>query len=198
MEQPTNSMAWLEPLVRRFIKFCALFFVNFPACAYNRNWFKSWLLACTYPAMKSLGAVCSHPPGTHEKIAGVKRSDGSYKSRDAAEYPAEMCKVIAGLIFPLWSHSQGQLLDSTSLQAFIPAKQLDALPVSYEDGGGLFSEPDWSRPHRSVPDALHDLRRQWVQILLKNGLIEKMKAFFTSGITNHLLITMISNHLDNP
>ena len=24
LEQPTNSMAWLEPLVRRFIKFCAL------------------------------------------------------------------------------------------------------------------------------------------------------------------------------
>ena len=56
LEQPTNSMAWLEPIVRRFIKFCALFLVNFPACSYNRNWYKSWLLACTYPAMKSLGS----------------------------------------------------------------------------------------------------------------------------------------------
>ena len=181
LEQPTNSMAWLEPLVRRFIKFCALYLVNFPACAYNRNWYKGWLLACTYPAMKSLGAICSHPPGTHEKIAGVKHADGSYKSRDTAEYPAEMCQAIAGLIFPLCSPSQGQLLDAISAQACIPTKPLDALPVSYEDGGGLHSEPDWSRPYRSVPDALHNLRRQWVQILLKNGLIEKMKAFFNSG-----------------
>jgi hypothetical protein len=174
-------MAWLEPLVRRFIKFCALYLVNFPACAYNRNWYKGWLLACTYPAMKSLGAICSHPPGTHEKIAGVKHADGSYKSRDTAEYPAEMCQAIAGLIFPLCSPSQGQLLDAISAQACIPTKPLDALPVSYEDGGGLHSEPDWSRPYRSVPDALHNLRRQWVQILLKNGLIEKMRAFFNSG-----------------
>ena len=94
LEQPTNSMAWLEPLVRRFIKFCALFLVNFPACAYNRNWYKSWLLACTYPAMKSLGTVCGHPPGTHEQIAGARNPDGSYKSRATAEYPSEMCSAM--------------------------------------------------------------------------------------------------------
>ena len=62
-----------------------------------------------------------------------------------------------------------------------PIQQLNELPVSYEDGGGLFSEPDWSRPHRSVPDCFHDLRQQWVQIVLKNGLVNKLKTFFASG-----------------
>ena len=181
LEQPTNSMAWLEPIVRRFIKFCALFLVNFPACSYNRNWYKSWLLACTYPAMKSLGSKCQHPAGTHEQIAGARTAEGVYKSRATAEYPTEMCQAIAGLIAPLCSPSQRCLLDLDAAQAHIPIKQLHELPVSYEDGGGLFSEPDWSRPHRSVPDCFHDLRQQWVQIVLKNGLANKLKTFFASG-----------------
>ena len=181
LEQPTNSMAWLEPLVRRFIKFCALFLVNFPACAYNRNWYKSWLLACTYPAMKSLGQVCGHPQGSHEQIAGARNPDGSYKSRNTAEYPMEMCNAIAELISPLCSPEHGQVLDLSSVQQHVPIKHLSDLPVSYEDGGGLFSEPDWSRPFRTVPDTFQALRRQWVKILLNMGLTQKMQSFFNSG-----------------
>ena len=142
---------------------------------------ESWLLACTYPAMKSLGSKCQHPAGTHEQIAGARTAEGVYKSRATAEYPTEMCQAIAGLIAPLCSPSQRCLLDLDAAQAHIPIKQLHELPVSYEDGGGLFSEPDWSRPHRSVPDCFHDLRQQWVQIVLKNGLVNKLKTFFASG-----------------
>ena len=94
-----------------------------------------------------------------------------------------MCAAIAELISPLCSPDQGQLLDLHSVQTFIAIKQLGDLPISYEDGGGLFPEPDWSRPYRSVPVAFRDLRRQWVQLLLRNGLINNMKAFFTSGDT---------------
>ena len=129
LEQPTNSMAWLEPLVRRFIKFCAIFLVNFPACAYNRNWYKSWLLACTYPAMKSLGSICKHPPHTHEQIAGVRTADGSFMSNDSAEYLNERFQTIAAIIqldvFP----SKRQNLDLASAQAAIPIKPLGDLPV---------------------------------------------------------------------
>ena len=138
LEQPTSSMAWLEPVVRRFIKFCAFFLVNLPACAYNRSWYKSWLLAYTYPAMKSLGATCNHPPGSHEQIAGARNLDGSIKSRATAEYLTEMCDSIAALIYPLCSPSHGRILNLSSMNSLIPIKTLDELPVSYEDGGGLF------------------------------------------------------------
>ena len=116
------------------------------------------------------------------------------KGRATAEYPTEMCQAIAGLIAPLCSPSQRQLLDLDAAQTYIPIKQLNELPVSYEDGGGLFSEPDWSRPHRSVPDCLHDLRQQWVQIVLKNGLVNKLKAFLLPVMFSLLLMTMIFNH----
>ena len=155
--------------------------MHFPACAYNTHWYKVWLLACTYPAMKSFGAIYSHPPGNHAKFHGVKHADGPYKSRDTAKYPAEMCQAIAGLMFPLCSPSQGPFLDADSVQTCIPTKPLNALPISYEDGGELYSEPDWSRPYSSVPDALQNLRRPWIHILLTHDLIEKMKAFFNPG-----------------
>ena len=105
-------------------------------------------------------------------------------SRATAEYPSEMCQAIAAIISPLCGPSQRQILDLTSAQAAIPIKQLGELPVSYEDGGGLHSEPDWSRPFRSVPDSLHELRRQWVQILLQNQLIDKFQKFFKTGEAN--------------
>jgi len=41
-------------------------------------------------------------------------------------------------VFP----SKRQILDLASVQAAVPIKQLGELPVSYEDGGGLHSEPD--------------------------------------------------------
>ena len=178
LEQPTNSMAWLEPLVRRFIKFCALFLVNFPACAFSRNWQKSWLLACSYPALKSLGSVCSHPKNFHEQISGVRYADGTFKSRETAEYPSQMCDAIAELISPLCVAETGHLLTLSTVQHCIPVKGSHDFPVSYEDGGGLSSEPDWSRPHRSTPDSLKVLRQDWVQLILKHGLLDKMRQFF--------------------
>ena len=87
----------------------------------------------------------------------------------------------ADIISPLCSPDSGRLLDLSSVQQYIPIKQLSDLPVSYEHGGGLFSEPDWSRPFRAVPDTFQSLRRQWVKLLLNNGLIQKMKSFFNSG-----------------
>ena len=180
LEQPTNSMAWLEPLVRRFIRFAALYMVNFPACHYNRNWSKSWLLACTFPAMKSLAGKCSHAPGTHESVAGVRFSDGSFKSRITAEYPSEMCEALAKVISSLMQGSSGQIIDLQTALELIPLKDLHDLPVSYEDGGGLFSEPDWSRPNRIQSDHLHDLRKVWVQHILDNKLTDKMHQFLRS------------------
>ena len=66
------------------------------------------------------------------------------------------------------------------MQQYIPVQHLSDLPVSYEDGGGLFSEPAWSRPFRDVTDTFQDFRRQWVKLLLNNGLVPKMKSFFNS------------------
>ena len=83
-----------------------------------------------------------------------------------------MCSAIADIILPPCS-PDWTTLDLSSVQQYIPVQHLSDLPVSYEDGGGLFSEPAWSRPFRDVTDTFQDFRRQWVKLLLNNGWFKK-------------------------
>ena len=183
LEQPTNSMAWLEPEVRRLIKFCAPHLVHLPACKYGANWQKSWLFACSYRALISLSGKCNHPSGTHEAIAGVRLPDGSFKSRQTAEYPATLCDMFATIVSPLCQPTAAILTLEEATQA-IPVKTLHDLPVSYEDGGGLRSQPDWSRPFRVETDVFCTLRKAWMQHILKNRLHHKIYQFLQSDSTD--------------
>ena len=134
--------------------------MNFAACEYGANWQKSCLLACSYTSMSSLGTVCNHPKNSHEIIAG-QTEDGSFRSRKRAEYPTSMCSAIATLISPL-CQSHPTILDLATTTALIPKKGLNDFPSSYEDGGGLSSQPDWSRPYRQESDVSHSLRKSWM------------------------------------
>ena len=183
LEQPTNSMAWLEPEVRRLIKFCAPHLVHLPACKFGANWQKSWLFACSYRALISLSGKCNHPSGTHEAIAGVRLPDGSFKSRQTAEYPATLCDMFATIVSPLCQSTASILTLEEATQA-IPVKTLHDLPVSYEDGGGLRSQPDWSRPFRVETDVFCTLRKAWMQHILKNRLHHKIYQFLQSDSTD--------------
>ena len=175
LEQPTNSMAWMEKDVLRFLKFCAPYLVNFAACAYGANWQKSWLLACSYSSMTSLGTKCDHDRNLHEVFAG-QSADGSFRSRKTAEYPQAMCSAIATLISPL-CQSTATLLDISTATTLIPKKGLTDFPVSYEDGGGLFSQPDWSRPHRQEANMFQHLRKSWIDRILATKLHHKFLQF---------------------
>ena len=182
LEQPTNSMAWLEKDVSRFIKFCAPYLVNFAACAFGTNWQKSWLLACSYPSMSSLGTVCHHPKNSHEVVAG-QAEDGTFRSRKTAEYPMEMCSSIAHLISPLCQSHSG-VLDLDTATSLIPKKGLNDFPISYEDGGGLLSQPDWSRPYRHELDVFKVLRQSWMSRIFEQKLHYKFLRFLESGETS--------------
>ena len=182
LEQPTNSMAWLEKDVSRFIKFCAPHLVNFAACAYGANWSKSWLLACSYISMSSLGKTCNHPKNSHEVIAG-QTEDGTFRSRKTAEYPELMCSGIAKLISPL-CQSESTTLDLATATALIPKKGLHDFPISYEDGGGLSSQPDWSRPYRQETDFFHSLRKSWMDRIFEKKLHYKFVRFLHDDETS--------------
>ena len=182
LEQPTNSMAWLEKDVSRFIRFCAPHLVNFAACAYGANWNKSWLLACSYISMSSLGKTCNHPKNSHEVIAG-QTEDGIFRSRKTAEYPELMCSAIAKLISPL-CQSQATTLDLATSTDLIPNKGLHDFPISYEDGGGLSSQPDWSRPYRQETDFFHSLRKSWMNRIFDQKLHYKFLRFLHEDATS--------------
>ena len=183
LEQPTNSMAWLESEVRRLIKFCAPHLVHLPACKFGTNWQKGWLFACSYRALISMSGKCNHPPGTHDEIAGVRLPDGSFKSRQTAEYPEQLCSTFATIVSPLCQSTAGILTLATATND-IPLKHLHDLPVSYEDGGGLHSQPDWSRPFRAQSDVFGSLRKRWMHHILQHGLHHTFYQFLQSDSTD--------------
>ena len=45
-----------------------------------------------------------------------------------------------------------------------------------EDGGGLNSEPDWSKSDRTISDSFKHLRQQWLNMIITNRLDKKLMA----------------------
>ena len=100
LEQPPSSMAWLEPeniqLLREWAAHCA----HVPACQHGMDFYKSWALCATFPGIATLGGTCSHPPGSHRLIAGVK-NNGQYLSASTAQYPLPSRRLLP----PVWPRS---------------------------------------------------------------------------------------------
>ena len=62
-EQPPSAMSWSEQCVIQFLKLTSACCVHLPACAFQRNWYKSWMFATSWQPLSALGSVCNHPPG---------------------------------------------------------------------------------------------------------------------------------------
>ena len=62
----------------------------------------------------------------------------------------------------------------------VPCKSHSALPRSNQDGGGIFSLPDWSAPPPGVSDdlrVLHHRWTEWLQLRLSSGLLPILLAY---------------------
>ena len=93
LEQPTNSMAWLEKDVARFIKFCTSF-SEFCCLRIRSSLAEELAFSMFLYSMSSLGTVRNHPKNSHEVIAG-QMDDGTFRGHKTAEYPESMCSAIA-------------------------------------------------------------------------------------------------------
>ena len=157
LEQPSTAMSWLESETQSFIRSIGIHCINFAACLFGKDWHKHWMFSSSFPPLRQLGGTCPHPPGSHQQIAGRTHQAGDFLSRDTACYPDQLASAFADLVFPLFSNDHGDISwDSRS--AIIPIKAIDAFPYSVEDGGGLNSEPDWSKSDRTIPDSFKHLR----------------------------------------
>lgn len=180
LEQPSTAMSWLEPETQSFIRSIGLFCINLAACTFGKNWHKNWMLACSFPDLTALGSQCPHPSGFHQQIAGCTNQAGDFLSRDTACYPDALAERFASLVNPILSHHIGDISWASRSQV-IPVKPRDAFPHSAEDGGGRFSQPDWSKGERNIPDCFSELRRKWLDMIIHNRLDKKLMAFCGSG-----------------
>ena len=144
LEQPPSAMSWLEPLVQDFLSLISAFCINLPACAFGWNIHKAWMFVTSFPGLQVMGSKCQHPQEAHESIAGKHNLAGDFLSKDTACYPESLAATFATIIDPLLSDHHQDL--SWPFPNFIlPSKGHDDFPKSSEDGGGLFSLPDWSQ-----------------------------------------------------
>ena len=97
LEQPTNSMAWLEPIATHFLKEIQADLVHIAACSVGLDMHKSWIFATCYRPLQALAAICTHARGSHEDIIyrGTRDSAGGFRSRASAEYPQELAAKYA-------------------------------------------------------------------------------------------------------
>ena len=180
LEQPPSAMSWLEECVQQFLKLISAWCIFIAACAYGKDWYKSWMFASSFSELSTLGAVCQHPPDSHLPIRGIDPSTGQFVSRQTACYPEGLAHMFAKIVDPLLSHNNCDCLWKNR-HALLPKKGRDAAPFSYEDGAGLGSFPDWSSPDRSDPDTFQSLRGTWVQRILHKKLHKQLMAYFSQS-----------------
>ena len=162
LEQPSNAMSWREVCTQSWLQQSSAVLVLLPACMFNEDWAKTWLMASSFQPLGSLGAICPH--GNHAHPAQYCRCVGGFSSRKTAKYPPDLATAFAHNIFPLLSAS-GQDLTLASAQALIPVKSVSAYPWCKHDGAGKNSQGDWSIPNAS--DVFQPLRKCLLDLCIK-------------------------------
>ena len=170
LEQPTNSMAWLEPFVQDFLSEVQATLSVIPACSVGVDVAKQWLFASSFAPIQQLAGTCSHK-GQHQSVIGTGDEQGNFLSRRTAEYPSALTARYSNIVSPLFEGHRLNACSSFCALSFalqcIPPKERAAPPFGAQDGGGIYSTPDWSYGPRYHPDLLSDLRKEWQQWLLE-------------------------------
>ena len=173
-------MSWLEPMTKHFLLAVSAACICIPACKFDWNIYKTWMFASSFHALQCLGGSCNHPPHSHDSIQGVRDQWGNYVSRATACYPPKLAQAFASTIAPLLTPGP-QDLQWHALQSFLPIKHVDDFPFSQVDGGGIFSQPDWSRADRMTPDHFSSLRKSWLQRIILLRMDKMLVAHIQSG-----------------
>ena len=200
LEQPTNAMSWLESFVQSFLSEIQASLVVIPACSVGQDLAKSWLFATRFRDLQSLAAKCTHG-STHVQVAGKQDAQGHFLSQRTAEYPAELASKFCLHVAPLFNDELKHAARSGrspqpppaarfcaldfALQC-IPRKPRSAPPFGAQDGGGIYSLPDWSYAPRYAADQLQVLRKEWQQWLLEKHVPARLSQHVSAHLETPL------------
>ena len=184
LEQPTNAMSWLEPFVQDLLSEVQAHLSDVPACSVGLPLAKSWLFASSFSKLSGLAATCTHPRG-HESVAGKLDAQGNFLSQRTAEYPSALADRYARIIAPLFGTTSSCTARTPCSLSFALActevKPRNAPPFGAQDGGGIYSLPDWSYGPRYAADQLKPLRLEWRNWLLENHIPARLQQHVASS-----------------
>ena len=148
LEQPSGALALLA------------------ACAFGWNIKKTWLCASSFHPLSAIAAVCQHPAGIHQSIAGVRDEHGIYLSRRSAAYPPQLAQAFAPKKSVLLSVTTTKFSWDSVSHSF-PKKGWQQDRRSFMDGGGLGSMSDWSKPLINKENFFLSIRNHWIPQIIK-------------------------------
>ena len=179
LEQPRNSIVWAEPVVQSFLLDIAADLIQVPACKFGLNLKKHWVLATSWRPLQQLQGVCEHEAGFHPSFHGKRDADGTFLSRNTSVFPAQMCALYMRAIAPLFSGLPSDAVASHvswhEALASLPPRPVDDFPVAQQDGGGIYSCPDWTSPPPGVSDVFRDMRNELMQFFATHGVFDRLR-----------------------
>ena len=179
LEQAPDAISWWEHAVSSFLSLTSASCIAVAACHYDRTCEQFWLFASSFASLQSLACICPH-----EQQRGARtRHNGKeefFLEQNAVghPYPAALATAFAHLTCPLLDVSGGHDISFDQAPLWLPVKPAHAPPFSSEDGGGLFSSPDWSSPSRTAEDCFRMLRQSWMQRIMSSRLDKMLIAHF--------------------
>ena len=186
----------LRPLTACYGASCKVC-INLPACHYDLDVHKAWLFKSTLEALASMGGVCNHPQGFHKSIVGTRDEHGNFQSKQTAQYPKVLAETFAKIVGPLISGPSGILTLQDAMHC-LPRKQLSEPPQAYQDGGGLFSFPDWSYPRTDQSDPFKELPAILFSFCFcKTAITRDCYVIFTWGTQTPHFLTKNWSHFNN-
>ena len=183
LEQPPNSMAWMEPIATNFLASISADLVDVAACSVNLDMHKAWLFATSFRAFQAFASTCPHTEGTHVALQGLCDEAGNFRSRAAAEYPPRLADMYAEQALPLFDVEQGVAcaLSLATVPLLAKLKALHEAPVASQDGAGILSTPDWSAPPSGATDVFAHLRPKLMTFLLQGRFPQRLRTLVLGG-----------------
>ena len=136
LEQPSGAMSWRGSSSHQWLRQAQCALALLAACAFGWNIKKTLLFASSFHPLSDIAAVCQHPAGTHQPIAGVRDDHGIYLSRRSAAYPPQLAQAFAQKKSVLFSVTTMRFSWDNVFFSF-PKKGWQQDPRSCMDGGGL-------------------------------------------------------------
>ena len=177
MEQPLSAMSWDEDFVsfacQEFLVETAIFSHCNVCEAHETPLAKDWKFVANIPNFSdcSLPCTCLRP---HRSFAGKRDHEGEFLSKQTAEYPPQLAKILS-------SELQVQLMKSTVQGTWSLRDLLDHLPrraplrtMHIPDGAGLASSALWPIPFQE--DVFQHLRKRLEELCYEYGIHRIIKS----------------------
>ncbi|CAE7267110.1 unnamed protein product [Symbiodinium sp. CCMP2592] len=189
LEQPRNSMAWAEPVTQAFLLEIAADVIQVAACSYGSSYAKYWAFATSWRPLQQLQSTCQHAVGHHDVFHGKRDATGQFVSRHTALFPPMLCNAFMEAISPLFPEST-QVTSFTSLNqalSALPIRPLNDFPTGQQDGGGIYSQPDWTSPPAGQKDTFRQLRQDMWGFFKEHKLFDRLRKHVSESSQEPLI-----------